>query len=520
MGAALNMRTGQRRFLRMVDDYRVCAFLARRQYGKTTTFAKIALKKMMKQKDHTVIFGSAKLNLSREIVRKESQILQAAIAEAIGQVAENTLQVVDSETHKRPDTLTADDFAEMFEAQRLEFRFYHTNTSYSRTKVVALREDTVGETGDLMCDELRAIRNWRDVWESVSPIIQSNPQFRCTLSTTIPTSDDHYAFEQLMPPPGLTFEPNPEGNIYESEHGIMVLRLDAADAYADNVPLYDDKTGEPQTPDQSRAKAHDKDAWDRNYGCKFLVGGAAACGLVQLASAQERGVGQCLYMDISSDEDLNKAIDFLFEHLGAGRVGLGLDLATTENKTSNPSALAVTEEVAMDFISRLILTWKTNDPDICEARVRRVINAVAERGAGGRARALDIDATNERYFASTLQKKFRALVPVNLIIGSEAVERPGYERMSMKQYCGSLLVGTLDDNHMTLPQARYVKEDFRLVKKDRGMFVCTPDGQGRHGDTFDGVKLSIMAIKDGSGTFDYEPVHDHSPVDMQEGVLV
>lgn len=494
MASALQIRTGQRRFLRMVDEYRVCAFLARRQYGKTTTFAKIALKKMMKQPDHTVIFGSAKLNLSREIVRKESQILQAAINEALADVAENTLQVIDSNTERRPDALTADDFAELFEAQRLEFRFYHSNTSYSRTKVVALREDTVGETGDLMCDELRAIRNWKDVWEAVNPIIASNPQFRCTLSTTIPTSDDHYAFEQLMPPPGMVFIPNPEGNIYESEHGIMVLRLDADDAYADNVPLYDDKTGEPQTPAESRAKAHDKDAWDRNYGCKFLVGGAAACGLVQLASAQERGVDQCLYLDIQNDEDMSRAVDFLFEHLGAGRVGLGLDLATTENKTSNPSALAVMEEVANDYIARLILTWKTNDPDICEARVRRVINAVAERGAGGRARALNIDATNERYFASTLQKKFRALVPVNLIIGSETVDKPGYEPMNMKQYCGSLLVGVLDDNHLTLPVDRYIKEDFRLVKKERGQFVCTPDAQGRHGDTFDGTKLSILAL--------------------------
>lgn len=497
MGSVLNMRAGQRRFMQLVDDYRLVAFLARRQYGKTTTFAKIALKKMMKTRNHTVIFGSAKIDLSREIVRKEAAILQAAIGEAIARAERDRLQTFDAATGRRPDVLSEDDFAELFEAQRLEFRFYHTPSSYSRTKVVALHEDTVGETGDLMCDELRAIKQWRPVWEAVNPIIASNPEFRCTLSTTIPREDDHYAFEQLMPPVGMVFEPNPEGSVYESEHGIMVLRVDAWDAFADGVPLYDDKTGDALTPEQSRSHAFDKDAWDRNYGCKFIVGGASACGLLQLASAQERGVEQCRHFDIQDDGDLARAIDFLFEHLGAGTVGLGLDLATTEGQKSNPTALAVTEQAGADYTTRLILTWKTKDPDVCEGRVRRVINAINERREGGRARALDIDATNERYFASTLQKKFRALLPVHLIIGSETVEKPGYEPMTLKQYTGSLLVGELDDNHLTLPPERYVKEDFRLVKKERGLFVCTPDAQGRHGDTFDATKLSLYALKGG-----------------------
>jgi len=87
--------------MRLVDDYRVVAFLARRQYGKTTTFAKIALKKMMKQRDHTVIFGSAKLGLSREIVRKEAQILQAAIGQAVQQATEGAVQVAQREARRR-----------------------------------------------------------------------------------------------------------------------------------------------------------------------------------------------------------------------------------------------------------------------------------------------------------------------------------------------------------------------------------------------------------------------------------
>ena len=68
----IQMRSGQRRLFQLVEQYRLLGFIARRQYGKTTTCANIALMKMMKHRDHTVIFGSAKLNLSREIVRKEA----------------------------------------------------------------------------------------------------------------------------------------------------------------------------------------------------------------------------------------------------------------------------------------------------------------------------------------------------------------------------------------------------------------------------------------------------------------
>ena len=41
----------------------------------------------------------------------------------------------------------------------------------------------------------------------------------------------------------------------------------------------------PDTPEQHRAKAIDKVAWDRNYGCKFIKGGTAAISLTDLTHA-------------------------------------------------------------------------------------------------------------------------------------------------------------------------------------------------------------------------------------------
>jgi hypothetical protein len=503
----LKSRAGQSEFLRGVDRYGVSAIVARRQYGKTTIFAKVALKKMMKTAGHTVIFGSAKLNLSREIVRKEAEVLQQAIGAMIdsygGSPQADALRLADSyggSPKELPIKLSADDFAELFEAQRLEFRFHHSRSVYSRTKVVALRPDTVGETGDLMCDEVGRIKNWVEVCEAVEPIVQSNPEFRWTMSTTPPPDDTHYSFEQLAPPVGIEFPVNPNGNWYRTDFGIWVLRVDAYDAFADGVHVYDLETRQPLDPTEHRRRAHDKDAWDRNYGVKFITGGTAAVGLLQLMAAQQRGVGHCACVLIEDNNDLERAANFLKEHLGPGPVGAGWDLATTEKEVSNPSALAFVEQRGFELIVPLIAVWKTKEPDVARERLHRLLGAVKERKEGGRARRLCIDATNERYFATEMRKELSHELPVELVIGSETIQRPGMEEpMTMKQFLGGQLVDTIDDNQITLPAERYVKEDFRLVRKERGQFVCDPAPDGKHGDTFDATKLGQKAVSSING---------------------
>lgn len=499
--SAFKVRAGQREFERGVDAHRVSGLVARRQYGKTTIASRIALKKMMRTPGHTIVFGSVKLDLGREIVRKEAEAMQKAFALLAAQAAQanSLLEVADttraSQLSTRNSQLSPDDFADLYEHSRLEFRLWHDRTTYSRTKVVALTPAAVGETGDLILDEVGRVRNFREVWEAVSPIIASNPQFRCLLTTTPPPDDAHYSFELLAPPLGAELGINPQGNWYRSDLGVWVLRLSAEDAYADGVPLYDDDTGAPISPAESRQRASDKDAWDRNYACQFTIGGTAACGLLQLDTAQRRGVGQCALFQIQDDRDYDEALPWLAQHLGAGAVGLGFDVATTTKGTSNPSVLAVAEQAGQETILRAVLVWKTTDPRLATERLRRVVETVRARPEGGRARKLCVDATGERYFAQALRTALGSEIPVELVIASETVELPGMdEPLTMKQWLGGRLVAQLDDNHLTLPPERYLKVDWRLVRKEKGQLVCEPDVDGKHGDTFDGAKLALHAL--------------------------
>ncbi len=500
----MQVRAGQAEFERGVERHRVVGLVARRQYGKTTISGRVALRKMMKTAGHTVVFGSVKLDLGREIVRKESEALHRAISmlQEHASKADTLLDVVDGASGKSAAKLKADDFADLYEGSRLEMRLYHSRTIYSRTKVVALTPDAVGETGDLILDEVGRVKKFREVWEAVKPIIASQPTFRLMLTTTPPPDDSHYSFELLAPPIGAEFEVSPKGNWYRSELGVWVLRIDAWDAFADGVPLYDDDTGQPISPEEARRKDPDKDAWDRNYGVKFVLGGTAACGLLQMDSAQRRGVGHCRLFVVENEDDMRAGLDWLTEKLGTGTVGLGSDLGTTEKESSNPTSLTVMEECGAEYIARATFLWKTKDPAVATARFRQVVQHLREIRPERPPRRLALDATSEKYFAAALQVELAPLIPVELVVASETVEQPGGDKITKKALLGNQYVGVLDDNRLTLPPERYLRDDHRLVKRDRGSFTADIGPNGEHGDTFDSHKLALHAITSTEGALE------------------
>jgi hypothetical protein len=145
------------------------------------------------------------------------------------------------------------------------------------------------------------------------------------------------------------------------------------------------------------------------------------------------------------------------EHFApAGRVGLGLDVGTTEKNKSNPSALAVTQEVGMNYFVRLLLRWKTSDPAVTTAIIKTALPH------GLRARRLCVDATSER--------------------------------MNYKCYLGNLLVNTCDDGRLALPDAPWLTADLRSVTRSKGTFEAEVLEDGGHGDCFDAIKLSLHAL--------------------------
>lgn len=175
-------------------------------------------------------------------------------------------------------------------------------------------------------------------------------------------------------------------------------------------------------------------------------------------------------------------------------VGIGLDLGTTENKKSNPSALCIMQQDEPDYVAAVVSRWKTRDPDV----MRQVLRQAIDLPHGLMARRLCVDATSERFWAADLRQEFRLDVDVDLVVSSESIEHLG-ERMLYKVYLGNLLVNMIDDGHLLLPASDWLTKDVRQVKRERGTFFAEVASDGAHGDAFDAIKLALHALTSDAG---------------------
>ena len=508
----MKLRAYQEKGLELAILNRSLIWLWSRQDGKTTCQSELSLYEMMKHPGRTIVFATATLLLGREIILKDSDALQSALIEMRRDAAEQKmdLQIQD---HDKPGKnltgkITGDDFAELFEAKRLEFWLYHDRNTFSRTIVIAPNVATArGWTGTVMLDEIGHIPDLRDLMTAIKPIMQTNPAFRLIMSGTPPEDDTHFSFELFQPPIGMEFKPDPAGNVFENEVGIPVHRVDLWDAMLAGKKIFHPINGTEISAAEDRKLDADRDGWDRNHALTLKAGGTAACGLLLLDDAQRRGVGKCLCIQIENDQDMDVALAFLRSHLGAGKVGIGVDIATTTKGTSNPTSVTVTEKDGSDKLQRLVCIWKTWDPDLANERIGAIVDCVNQRPAGGRARRLATDGTNERYYAISLRRFLGGRVPVEIVVMSEGIELPGNNKpLNLKTHLSNRYVGELEDNHWTCPPERYFREDHRLVKKDRGAFVCEPDSQGRHGDTFSSGMLADWAVETTKGAINADTV--------------
>ncbi|MCX6997549.1 MAG: hypothetical protein NTV49_10795 [Kiritimatiellaeota bacterium] len=174
---------------------------------------------------------------------------------------------------------------------------------------------------------------------------------------------------------------------------------------------------------------------------------------------------------------------------GFPKLGIGFDVATTTKKKSNPSAIALVQQVERMVFARLVVRWKSKDPAIAAALFGAILDGVAGKFAVRAA----IDATSEKFFAVDFRRKFAGRCSVRLVVASEGLEYRG-EKMIYKAYTGNLLCNQIEDSLLALPAEAFIRNDFRLVVRDRGTFDAEVDENGGHGDVFDAVKLGLLCL--------------------------
>jgi hypothetical protein len=179
-----------------------------------------------------------------------------------------------------------------------------------------------------------------------------------------------------------------------------------------------------------------------------------------------------------------------------GAVGMGLDIATTAQAKSNPSGLALTQEVDGGYAVRFVVRYKTADPEVTTLLIRHIAGTMPHNL---RVRKLCADATNERFFVAQLKAKLAGQLVVEGVVGGENIVVRG-EKMSKKALRCNLLINAVEDGRLALPNEKWLERDLRQPKRAGGTFETDVDADGNHGDAFDGISLSLMALyREGGG---------------------
>jgi phage FluMu gp28-like protein len=232
-----------------------------RQVGKSYTLAAWAVDRLLRYPGRLVTVLSNSRDNGSEFVLKCQEVCTK-----LGQAIE--LESNQAELDGRQDL--SEDLK--YDAMRFEVKIT-VEGKVGRIKVLAANPRTArGFSGDLIMDEFAFHENSRAIWEAAEPIISSNPDFLCRIAST--GNGKRNMFYQLI-----------------SEGRIPYYRVRRSDAYAmGELKIYSAITGKEITPDQARAEASDKRAYDQNYECMFNDEAMALLTQELISAAQRDGI--------------------------------------------------------------------------------------------------------------------------------------------------------------------------------------------------------------------------------------
>lgn len=285
--------------------YRVLWMLWRRQMGKSFLFGAKALDRCMERANHMACFVSGSILMGGELIEKEALVWRSLIdAQRLAARAAGKEFSTIAEDDKG-NTLDMAAIADLFQHSKLECTIWHSQTAYSRTRVLSPNPATArGFSGDVLGDEVCFWPDFKATMDAIEPIISRRPDWIMWLASSPPSDDTHPTYEILLPQREV-WTPNERGNWYhtntdDGSEGFPVHRCDADDGIIAGVPLYSLKTaGKKLTVDQAQSEAIDKESFRRNYRLQFIPGGAAALSLQDLTNAQARGKNQGLAIEVT-----------------------------------------------------------------------------------------------------------------------------------------------------------------------------------------------------------------------------
>lgn len=365
------------------------------------------------------------------------------------------------------------------EDQSLDLRYENMNMETrvqigrktGRVKVLAANPRTArGFSGDLVLDEFAFHESSEKIWEAAEPILSSNPDFLCRIAST---GNGRYNMFYRMATGGV----------------FPVSRVTRTDAWKQGVKIYHPITRQPITPEQARAMALDKRAYDQNYECAFADENMALLTHDLISAAERDNTGIVCERDWTA-----KALELM--RGAVGELFVGVDVGRRHDFT----VISVMEKIGpMLFVRGILRIQDMRLPqqqirlaEICSLpRFRRACIDMTGIGLGL------CEYTQEKFGTSRIHGiNFSSTVPMTRLIAAEGRKR---ETVKVTEAMATELLQVYEDRQIQHPFDQQLRDDLRKPEKSvspggRVSIAATRDEAG-HADHFWSFALGIEAAQ-------------------------
>jgi len=456
-----------------------------RQIGKSYTLAAWAVERLLRFPGRLVTVLSNSRDNGAEFVLKVEDICRSMGAVIEGIEAESNQDELNAN-----QTLSED---LKFDAMRFEVKITVRGKT-GRIKVLAANPRTArGFSGDLILDEFAFHENSAAIWEAAEPIISSNPDYLCRISST--GNGKRNMFYQLI-----------------SAGEIPYYRVRRSDAWAmGEIKIHSIVSGKEITPDEARRQAADKRAYDQNYECAFNDENAVLL-TQELISAAERA-------NIPIDAQAWSAGSVQRMYRAEGELFAGQDFA----RIGDLSVCAVFEKIGRikRIIGLLIMENMRISAQFAEfekvgmlPKFRRACFDMTGNGLGL------FEMAEEKFGTARIEGvNFSSTEPVTDRIRSEGRKAP---TAKVTEIMATNLVAEFEDRTIEIMPDAALRDDLRKPEK-----ITSPGGRVSiaaardvkdHADRFWAIALAIRASLKQAAPFGFDAVSAGARLGDEDGL--
>lgn len=342
-----------------------------------------------------------------------------------------------------------------------------------------------GFSGDLILDEFAFHQDSAAIWEAAEPIISANPEFICRISST--GNGRRNMFYQLI-----------------AEGRIPYYRLRRSEAWKrGELRIFSIIDGKEITPDEARAQASDKRAYDQNYECEFNDEASALLTQEIISSAERDGVR-------IEEQEWSEATIERLRTKTIGELYLGQDVG----RNRDLSVQCVLEKIGQAFRVVAMLRLEGMRLPAQQRQLQRICTLPAFRAAAidmtGLGLGLVEYAQEESWGRNRIAGiNFSSTEPLTRRLQTEG-RKSATARVT--EIMATELLGVFEDRRIEIPADPALRDDLRkperLVSPGGQVSIAATRDEAGHADHFWSVALALRAASApaASGAFTAEDI--------------